>query len=384
MIRRAALATAARFGLAAAVYGCFALALQLSRPGARPPLVGIVLVTAAVAAVLWWARGPIDRLAVRVAFGRQAQGVAALDDVLRRMSDSLPIEDVLPRLARALGRDRQRAEVQLWLADGSRRVDVWPPEAAGADAAVHVDVVHAGTAIGELGVGVDGAAMSPFDRRLLDELAGAAGVAMSTLRLTFELQRREAQLMEINRHIAASSDRMRAAREVQQRRMRAEVTGVVLPHIDAAAEACRTGDGGAGREQAQIALDRLRRISRGIYPPRLVEDGAVASLHGWLDMAGRTASVKTEQPLGELDPDVAAGVYFIAVTLIEALDATEVVLRRAAEVELVVHGDGMVDPDLVTLAQDRAEAFGGQLQLVPPASVICRVPVGHRDGEMSP
>lgn len=384
MIRRAAVATAARFALAAAVYGCSALALHLLRPGAQPPLAGIVVVTVAVAGLLWSARGPVERIARQVAFGRQAQGVAALDDVLRRMSDSLPVEEVLPRLAQALGRDRQRAEVQLWLEDGSRWVDVWPPEATDGSSAVHVDVVHAGTAIGELGVGVGETAMSPFDRRLLDELAGAAGIAMSTLRLTVELQRREAQLMEINRHIAASSERMRAAREVQQRRMRAEVAEVVLPHIDAAAEACRTHEGARGREQAQLALDRLRRISRGIYPPRLAEDGVAASVHGWLHMAGRATAVDAAEPLDDLDPDLAAGVYFIAVTLIEAVDATEVIMRRADVVELVVRGDGVREPDLVTLAQDRAEAFGGQLQLTRPATVTCRVPVAHREDAVSP
>jgi hypothetical protein len=383
MIRRAVVAGTARFGLAAAVYGCSALALHAARPGAPPPLLGIVLVTVAVAALLWWARGPLDRLAARLAFGRQAQGVAALDDLLRRMSESLPVEQVLPRLAQALGRDRQRAEVQLWLEDGSRWVDVWPPEAADGDAAVHVDVVHAGTAIGELGVGVGDVALSPFDRRLLDELAGAAGVAMSTLRLTVELQRREAQLIEINRHIAASSQRMRAAREVQQHRMQAEVSEVVLPHVEAAAEACRQQDGLRGRREAQLALDRLRRISRGIYPPRLVEDGVAASVSGWLEMAGRGTVLTAVDPLADLEPDLAAGVYFIAVTLIEALDATEMmIIRRAGAVELVVHGDGRPEPDLVTLAQDRAEAFGGQLQVGEPATLTCRMPIADRGGAL--
>jgi hypothetical protein len=302
--------------------------------------------------------------------------VAALDDVLRRASESLPVEEVLPRLAQALGRDRERAEVQLWLADGSRWAEVWPPEATDGDAAVHVDVVHGGVAIGELGVDLASSAITPFDRRLLDELASAAGVAMSTLRLTVELQRRQGQLMEINRHIAASSERMRAAREVQQRRMQAEVTNVVLPYTVAAAEACRSEDGLRGRDQAQLALDRLRRLSRGIFPPRLAEDGVPAALHGWLDMAGRAPAVKAEEPLDDLDPELAAAVYFIAVTLIEALDAASLIMQRAEAVELVVQGDGVAQPDLVTLAQDRAEAFGGQLELIPPATVTCSVPLG--------
>jgi signal transduction histidine kinase len=182
--------------------------------------------------------------------------------------------------------------------------------------------------------------------------------------------------MEINRNLAASSERMRAAREVQQRRMRAEVAEVVLPSVEAAAEACRAEDGRRGREQAQVALDRLRRISRGIYPPRLAEDGVAASVHGWLEMMRRRTALTAVEALDDLDPDLAAGVYFIAVTLIEALDATEVSMRRADAVELVVRGQGAADSDLITLAQDRAEAFGGQLELVPPASVTCRVPAG--------
>jgi hypothetical protein len=384
MIVRAAVTTAVRFGLALLAYGGTALAWHAADRTGPPPLAGVVVLTVAVAALLWCTHAPLDRLAARVAFGRRGQGITDLDDVLRRMSDSLPVEQVLPRLAQALGRDRERAEVQLWLADGSRWAEVWPPEAPDDDGAVHVAVVHGGVALGELGVGVGGAAMSPFDRRLLDDLAGAAGVAMSTLRLTVELQRREAQLVEINQHLAASSDRMRAAREVQQRRMRAELAGMVLPHVDAAAAACRAGEGLAGREQAQRALDQLRRISHGLHPPRLTEDGVVASVHGWLERTGRATTVDAADPLDDLDAPVAAGVYFIAVTLVEALDATELLVRRSDGFELLVRGVRVVQPDLVTLAQDRAETFGGRVHLSAPATVTCRVPADVREGAGSP
>jgi hypothetical protein len=157
----------------------------------------------------------------------------------------------------------------------------------------------------------------------------------------------------------------------------------VLPHIDAAAQACRSNDGRGGREQAQLALDRLRRLSRGIYPPRLAEDGVAASVHGWLDTAGRATTVIAAEPLDDLDPDVAAAVYFIAVTLIDALDATEVTIRRAGTVEVVVQGHGEPDPELLTLARDRAEALGGELEITPPAMVSCRVPVADREAVVS-
>ncbi len=363
MTRRALVLVLARFVVAVVFYGAAAVLWRaLGGASAGPPLWTVLLATVVLAWVLWLLSDPIDRLANRVAFGEQADGVGVLSDLLHRLSDSLPVEEVLPRLARAIARDRPRAEVRVLLADGSRWSQVWPAQAPHGDSSLSIDVVHGGAPVGEIEVDVAEEGVTAFDRKLLDELAGPAGIALSMVRLTVELQRRQAQLTEVNERLVESTARIRTAREAQQRRIRAELAARVLPHIDDAGRACAGSDGVGAQRAAQSALDELRRLARGIYPPRLHEDGVAASLEGWLQRTGRTARVVAPARWPRLQDDMAACLYFCLVNLVDTLPPGEVRVDLGVDEEVRFAVDGVPEPDAVQLVRDRLETFDGRLE----------------------
>ena len=88
--------------------------------------------------------------------------------------------------------------------------------------------------MGEIDVDLRDADLSGRDRRLLDDLVGPAGLALSTVRLTVELRRRAAELEQVTAALAVSTERIADARRVQIERMRGDIRQRVLPHLDRA------------------------------------------------------------------------------------------------------------------------------------------------------
>ncbi|GAA3617299.1 sensor histidine kinase [Microlunatus ginsengisoli] len=338
----------------------------------RPPWWGVLAATVVVAVVLWLVQEPVERLANRVVHRQRADAEASMDALLRSMADALPVDEVVVRLAEAAGRNRQRAEVRVWLADGSSWGQAWPSGQTADTVAYRVDVRHGEDRVGEIEIAAGAEPLTPFDRRLLDELAAPAGVALSTVRLTVDLRRREAELMQLGEALAASTTRLREARAEQRHRLRAEVEHRVSPHLVAATDelAADRPDPAIVRQEASRALDELRVLARGIHPPRLSEDGLVASLDGWMERHDRL--LRITGAAGEAVPDqVLRAAYFCVVTLLDTLvdaGAEELQLGLSdddAVLQLQVGGriaaPAQPDPSAVRLVRDRLEAFDGSL-----------------------
>ena len=384
-VRRGIVLTGARFLLALALYAAGALVYRYVLDRSQPTLFAVTLATIGVAVALWAARDPLDRLAGKVALGSRADGYDAVHGLLRELSSTLPVDEVVPRIAEAAGRTvgGPSAEVRLWLADGGSLTESWRPESASAGPSLTVGVGHGGAEVGEIEVQVAADEVSAFDRRLLDDLAGPAGLALSTVRLTHDLRRRRAQLAELNKALVASRDRLLTARRSEQERLRAEVQDRVIVHID---DALRQVDG-AGAAQLQTAsratadaLDSLRLIARGIFPPRLGESGLAAALDGWLERADIYSEIEIDDPDDRVDrrPEHEVCIYFCAVTVLGALanvDAQR--LRIGLDVEgerarLAIRstGDVRVPDDVRTVVRDRVDAFGGTVAFAPGETLI--------------
>ncbi len=386
-MRLGASRTVARFLVAALVYGAAAVAYhEVSGRDGQPPLAGIVGVTVVVAAVLWLLHDPLERLSARVLLGDQADGYQVIRALTQRLAGTLPVDEVAPRVAEAASRatGRSGAEVRLWLTDGERWSQSWPPAAAPIASGASVGVRHAGTAVGEIAVdavddatSVDG--LSPVSRRLLDDLARPAGLALSTVRLTVELRQRKADLEQLTAALRASRERLLTARVVQQRRMRAEVSARVSPHLVAAIAALSPAGGGATEVEALertsrktgAALDELRAIARGIFPPTLSDDGLASSIESWLTRARVEAAVDVPAQLPAIHrhPDLEACLYFSAVTTLAELaahDATEIRVTLTERPEPLMRVEAVVTgrpgPDTEQLVTDRIEAFGGTVR----------------------
>lgn len=377
-LRRGIVLTATRFLVALTLYTVAALGYRYLLDRSQPTLFAVTAATVAVAGALWAVRDRLDRVATQVALGSRADGYDAVHGLLRELSSTLPVDEVVPRIAEAAGRTLggPSAQVRLWLADGGSLTESWRPESASAGPSLTVDVDHGGAAVGEIEVQVGADEVSAFDRRLLDELAGPAGLALSTVRLTHDLRRRRIQLAELNAALAASRDRLLTTRRSEQLRLRGEVQDRVVRHID---DAVRLVDGAgqlqaASRSTAQ-ALDSLRLIARGIFPPRLGESGLAAALDGWLERADIYAEIEISDPDGLVDrrPEHEVCLYFSAVTVLAALargDAQR--LRICLDVEggqarLVIAGTGevRVHDDVRTVVRDRVDAFGGAVVFAP-------------------
>ncbi|MEY9964138.1 signal transduction histidine kinase [Streptacidiphilus sp. MAP12-16] len=372
---------------------------------AVPPLWVLLLATVAVATVLPRVQRRAGRFANRLVYGERADGYSVMNEFVRRLADTMSVDDVMPRLAETAARQAHgtRGEVRLWLADGREQRQVWPPDAAAGAAAgaaeVSVAVRHGGAPVGELAVAD---ADSGLGRPGLDGLAGPAGLALSTVRLTVDLRRRLAEVAEQSAQLAASQQRILDARSSQRRQVRAEVEESISPHLAAAAKALaavsvsRHGAGeqlASADEAARAALENLRRLSHGVFPALLGQVGPGAALRAWTDQEQLAVRLRDEEPDGGIldgarcAPSIEACLYFCCVTALAGLRATAATAESLAftltghevgfELTWSGYGAGGALPQGAALdLRDRLEALDGSLSLpVGEARATGRLPL---------
>src|SRR6516162_9939244 len=322
--------------LAVAVVGYSLLAFAWRHLSAGPalwPLWVVVTATALVAGLLSMADRPITILADRLSFGERADSQQLMRELLARMSDTLPVGEVVPRLAEAAGRTAHsdRAEVRVRLPGGEEWSHVWPSPVRPRTDSLTIGARHGGDVFGEIEVAMNRAEQSAFDRKLLEQLAGPAGLALSTVRLTYELRQRAADLERLTLALQQSRQRLLDARRDERQRLRRELADRVIRHMANASDAMARVRAGAGstsslelssaETELGTALDRLRVLSRGIYPPTLSESGLAASLAAWPVSTGVPTAIQIDgaDQLLRDRPELEACVYFCVVTVLGAL-----------------------------------------------------------------
>ncbi len=192
----------------------------LSGGHGRPGVVTVLAATLVVATFLAFSRRGFERSVNWLAFGARADGYELASEFLKRLTTSLEVDEVLPRLAETAARTvgSHRGEVRVWLADGSSWNESWPFEDSEGASHLTVPVHHGGDPVGEMAVSVEMSELSPADRRLLNQLAGPAGIALSTVRLTHALRQQAAEIESTASQIEASRERILDARHVEQER----------------------------------------------------------------------------------------------------------------------------------------------------------------------
>ena len=381
--RVTALLLALRFSVALVAFSVAAGWSNRIRPGGMP--VWVVLLTMGIVGALYAVTArPFNRLAERVALREHSDGYHAGQALLRRMSTALPVEDVLPSLAEATGRTLQvdRSEVRVLLDGGQSLSQVWPERAGPQGSPVVVPVRHDGDKIGEIEADVDRASGANREAALLRQLAGPAGLAMSTVRLTVELQRRAAALELLNAQIAASNRRIGSARQHESELITAEIDARVTSCLENASELIEAAMGvpaqapaliDQAREQVAQGLDELRNLARRIYPPRLEDGGLEAALEGWQLRSGTGLDLDIDDdPRLRADPAVESCVYFLVAAALDHRPdpgrRQSVAIRVDADrvdVEVIgpARGADQLTAGEVTSAaaiDDRVEAFGGE------------------------
>jgi len=389
--RITALGLVLRFAVSLLVFAATELVSERMWPQAAGMPVWLVAATTGLLGILFALVGRrIDRIAARIALGNRSDGYTAGRNLLRRMSTTLPLEEVLPALAEITGRTLQaeRSEVRLLLPDGRSWTQVWPDRSDPEGAPVVVQVRHGGEAVGEIEADVPGVPVTNRERRLLLQLASPAGLAMSTVRLTVELRHRADQLQQLAADIAESNRRIGRAGRIEADRIGAEIDARVDPHLIAAEDlieraARMPAQDPAGfplidqaRDEVGLALDELRSLARRIYPPRLGDGGLAAALEGWQLSARTGIDVRIDADDAPLraDPAVQSCLYFLIVAALAQRPSPlgprqEVTVDvRADRVTVRVLGpvvdsapDREADAPTIAAIRDRVDAFGGEL-----------------------
>jgi signal transduction histidine kinase len=349
------------------------------------------VVAVAIVAVLF------EPVRVRVAhwanvlvYGERATPYEVLAGVTERLSASSDPDVVLGEVTRLVVEGTGASEAVVWLAVG----DVlhprasWPSEVVdGLEPVGFVEDVssvipgdrvvairHHGEVLGALSmVKGRGDSVSGADEKVLADVAAGAGVLVRNIGLNAELEERAEQLRVSRRRLVAAQDaeRHRLERDLHDGAQQQVVALKVKLGIARTLAEREGADQVAGlvaslSETTQEAVDGMRAVAHGIYPPLLESDGLEAALGA----ARRTVPIPVEigtAALGRFGRPMEETVYFAAVgSLAQAVNggATSATISLSCGegmVEFVVLHDGQ--PGDLSAVRDRVEAFGGELNV---------------------
>ena len=299
--------------------------------GGEPNLVLSIAATALVAVVFEPVRARVQRIANRLVYGRRATPYEAMTQLSDRVANSLSLEEVLPRMAEvaATGVGAAAARVTLRLAERGDVAVTWPADAA-FTAHEDVEVRHRGEVVGSIAVAMPpGESLAPAEQRLLSDLAAQAGLALRNAALTVELRARLDQIEEQAEELRASRLRIVAAQDAERRRMERDIHDGAQQHLVALAvklglaKTMAQRDADKAKElltqiqaDTQEAVETLRSLARGIYPPVLAEQGVAAALSAHVQRAGFPVTIDAAS-LGRLPEDVETALFFTCVVALQ-------------------------------------------------------------------
>ena len=345
------------------------------------------------------------RVADRLAYGKRATPYEVLTEFSERMGASYATEDVLARMAQVLGEGTGADVARIWLLVGNefRPASAWPidtppatpvkatPSGLEVSREVVTEVRDRGELLGALSLRMPASdPMSPSRDKLVRDLAAQAGLVLRNVRLVEDVR--------------ASRQRLVAAQDEERRRLERNIHDGAQQQLVALAVKARLarqlteGDPakaaqilGQIESETQTALEDLRDLARGIYPPLLADRGLVAALEAQSRKASVPVTVETET-VGRYPADVEATVYFCTLEALQNVakyaGADRTVIRLAQSngslsFEIVDDGQGF-DPLHATGSglqgmADRLAAVGGSLEIRSSpgrgTTVAGRVPV---------
>lgn len=350
-------------------------------------------VAAAVVAVAFQpVRARAARLANRVVYGRRATPYQVLSDFAGRIGGAYSSEDVLPDMARVVAAGTGARRVVVWLTVGGElraAVSTDPARSAAAlpvlpvpsgldglpDADVAVPVARDGRLLGAIGITMPrGEPLQPAGRQLVADVAAQAGLALANVGLVEDLRASRQRLVT-----AQDEARRRLERNLHDGAQQDLVSlvikaGLAAEHSAGLPEACQALD--ELRRDAAAALENLRDLARGIYPPRLADLGLAAALGAQASRLALPVTVDAGA-LGRFPEETEAAVYFCCVEALQniakyaAASRAAITLRAATgTLTFSVTDDGTgFDAARTPLGaglrnmSDRLSALGGHLEV---------------------
>jgi signal transduction histidine kinase len=356
---------------------------------------GNVLLSAAAAAIVAITFQPVRersrRFANRLIYGKRATPYEVLSEFAERMAMTFSVDDVLPRTARILAEATGAVRADVWLRVGSELHvgGSWPsattgdripltdtdtPEVPGASRVVGVH--QQGELLGALSVKkAPGDPVTPAEDKLLVDVASQAGLVLRNVRLIEDLR--------------ASRQRLVAAQDEERRKLERNIHDGAQQQLVALAVKTRLADSLVGRNEAkahevlaqvqteaQEALENLRELARGIYPPLLADQGLAVALQAQARRASLPVTVEADG-ITRYGEDAEAAVYFCC---LEALQNVAKYAKASHAVVRLSQADGVLSFEVADDGQgfdsgrtsygtglqgiaDRLAALGGTLEV---------------------
>jgi signal transduction histidine kinase len=386
------------FGVVAGGLTVVSLAAVLLLPivvvgtGVTPTERNVFIVGVAIGTLFGPLRRLARRFADRVVYHTRATPYEVLTEFGGRVGETYATEDVLPRMAQILARGTGASWARVVLSVGDERREAASFGERSQKADLVVPVIHQGDELGALEVTMP--ANDPLDpgrEKLVHDLAAQAGPVLRNVRLIEDLRASRQRLVaaqdeerrKIERNLHDGAQQQLVALAVQLKLL--EQTVGTDPARDRQA-AAKLGS------QAGAALEDLRDLARGIYPPLLADRGLAVAL----EAQSRKAAVPTEVDAGGLDRyprEIESTVYFCVLEALnnvakyaEATSAKITLAQDDGHLTFEVRDDGagfVVEAarggtGLQGMA-DRLDAVGGSLSIVSApgdgATVGGRVPL---------
>jgi signal transduction histidine kinase len=234
-------------------------------------------------------RARLERLANRLVYGVRAVPYEVLADFTTRLDGRQNSLQLLPVMARMLAQGTGSDAATVWLHENGREVAAssFPEhQHVTADVATRsVLLQHAGANLGRLTVARrSGEPLSPTEERLMDGLASQAGLVLHSAGLQDELSRRMIELRQSRHRLVTAQDeaRRRLERDLHDGAQQNLVS--LRMKLGLAASLARDKPGllepllQEMQSELGNALDSLRNLARGVYPPLLEAEGLKAAL----------------------------------------------------------------------------------------------------------
>jgi signal transduction histidine kinase len=379
----------------ALVYGALAVFVTLvyvgivvgvgAAVGSRGNSVLSALAAAVVAVAFQPARRRAQRLTNRLVYGKRATPYEVLSRFTERVAESYSVDDILPRMVRIVAEGTGAVRVRIWLNIAGELVPeaAWPSDAEAAapvsrveDLPDHaVEVRHQGEPLGAITVAMpQNEPMNAVQETLLRDVAAQAGLVLRNVALVEDLR--------------ASRQRLVTAQDQERRRIERDIHDGAQQQLVALAVKLRLADALVGRDEAKAhemlaqlhtetndALENLRDLARGIYPPLLADQGLAAAIRAHARKGGLPVEVSPDG-IGRYPQEVEAASYFCVLEALQNVakyaDARRIGVRLEAtgdELRFEVRDDGVgFDPSRargtgLTNMRDRLEAIGGTLEI---------------------
>jgi signal transduction histidine kinase len=351
---------------------------------------GLSLVATAVVAIAFQPiRRRAQRLANRLVYGERATPYEVLSRFSEQVGETYSGEDIHVRMVRLLAEGTGAKSAAVWLRVGEeyRPVATWPTNGLPAPvravggrtpvfegATTSVPVKHRGEQLGMLTlVKPPNEPLTPVEQTLVNDLAGQAALLLANSQLIEDLRASRQRLVA-----AQDEERRRLERNLHdgaQQQLVALGVQLSLAQRQAREEAPEVAET-LERLQAQTsdALENLRDLARGVYPPLLADQGLAAAIDAQARRSPLPIHVESEG-IGRYPQEVETAVYFCTLEALQNAakyaSPREVLVRlreEGGELVFTIEDDGLGFDQATTKLgsglqnmSDRLAALGGEL-----------------------